>query len=1055
MKKKLQTKINYTTRLCFILCMALTCVLLCLPFKGISQSDVFVIKGKILDGAGKPLPGVTVSVKKTNVATITNDEGDYQIAVPEKQKNATLVFSSVGFAAKELTIGSKRTIDVTLNAETGDLGEVVIVGYGTVKKRDFTGAVTKIKAKDLPMTANPNVATMLQGKAPGLVVLQSSAEPGGNLDLYIRGQANGGAGNRPLYVIDGIPVSEEVSDAGAAGKYGGGFRSPLNSINPNDVESIEILKDASATAIYGSRASNGVIMITTKRGKEGKVTVNYSGYTSVQKVAAGLKSLGKDESRVLYRQFDYENYLVANSIAPYGTNTAPPPYVDRLSLLYPDSTNFTDWSNEVLRKGAINEHNVSLSSGTNTNKLYASFGYFDQKGIIKNSGFKRYTGRINYDAQVTKNLKFSLSTTYSLNDISNIPQLRRNSDGSFLPYQGNEETPLLPLLLTYSPYLAKQNPDGTYPSDPANPILANPLSLLEVSDNSKLQRLFGKAGLRYEIIPGLSLGFDYGYDLQGSVRKNYLPKTTLYGRAIGGQASQASSTGTNKLLSYTVNYQKDLSKRHNINVLIGHDYQEFAYDNFNVVSSGFLTDTYLYNNLASGTNPSATGSNAGGRIYSALFGRLIYKFDNKYVVTATIRRDGASNFADNYKHGIFPSIAVAWQAGEEKFIKNIAAISDLKVRASYGVTGNGNIGNNAFSIYTSSDPFFSSYSFGSGPATGVIQSQTSNPNLRWEKSAQANFGIDFGLFKNKITGTFDIFKKTIDGLLGFRSLSPLSDVAGYTANTGIRTTTGWEFLTSVRAIDKKDLRLIVSANFAHYIDRWKDRQTSAVLAPWEVQNERLGNIYGYKTEGIYRVGDKIPTAMPNIKPGNLIFQDINGFDANGNLTGVPDGIISTADVSAIGNYSPDYSVGLNINLTYKSFDFGVNTYGLLGRESFSSKVLNTTPNGFLTKEAKNVYYATSNTAGNFPGIAPNEYGAGFANDFGIVKASFVRLKNITLGYSLSPALLKKAGISMARFYVDGQNLAVFTNYDGVDPETGYPGQYPLQRTYSFGVNFSF
>lgn len=588
------------------------------------------ISGRVTDRQGEPLIGVSIIAKGSNEkGTMTNIDGYYSLSVPDK---SILQFSYIGYDTQELKVGKSDILNATLQEKINDLDEVVVIGYGSMKKSDLTGAVSTVKTEDLPMSANTSISHMLSGRAAGITSVQNSAQPGGGVTLRIRGEASTGAGNEPLYIIDGFPIGGSQVEPAADNRYTDfGSRNPLNSINPNDIESIEILKDASSTAIYGARAANGVIIITTKKGREGKPVVNYSANYGVQQIANKTEMMNAQEFMTEANKFAKEQWLYNNRIYPYG-NTDPSTITDPIVYPYTDSAirnagEGTDWYDLITREGMIHQHNLSVSGGTSNLRYMASFNFFDQNGVVRNSDFTRYTGRLNVEHQINKIFKYGVNATQSYIKSTNVP----------LGTEDFENSGLINSAMSYDPTTPVYNKDGSYAQSERMTTVPNPVSMLEIDDYTQTKRLLVNAYLQAEIIKGLVAKVNIGFDDQTGVRNSYIPTTTLYGKQEGGKASKSMAQQFDRLLEATVNYDFSIAKAHKFNILAGYSYQDFTNEGFSAANSQFFTDIFKYNSLASGEAARPTvASNKSKTMFISYFGRINYNLFDKYLFTLTL-----------------------------------------------------------------------------------------------------------------------------------------------------------------------------------------------------------------------------------------------------------------------------------------------------------------------------------------------------------------------------------------------------------------------------------
>lgn len=1031
-----------------------------------------VISGTVTDTKGGTLLGVTVSVKNGTASTATNFKGNFSI---QAKVGDILVFKMIGFTAKEIPVTGPAPITVTLEESSTGLNEVVVIGYGTQKKKDLTGAVSSVKTADMVLSQGPEIGNMLKGKVPGLTIRQNSAQPGGGLDILVRGNGSVNASGSPLFVVDGFPISE-LEQPATGGKYQAGSQSFLTSFNPNDIESIEVLKDASATSIYGSRAANGVILITTKHGAEGKVQVNYQTNFTFQKFNNPFDVLPLDEWMQVRNEAGQEQWNFDNHIAPYGTTSV----VDAIALngpyrkLYTQNAinnvgRGTDWMALVTRDGSTWQHNISLSGGNKDTKFLISANYYNQDGVVKNSGLKRYTLRTNIDQNLSKIFKLGINLTASRIDNLN----------SQLGGDQYENSGVIRAAIQQGPHIQAIDEDGNYPINPQLALQPNPYSLLTITDKGRVERMLFNSFLDItpfkDLVVRLKGGVDRGY----TERDSYIPKTTLAGALENGRAFIGTANTDNFLLEATANYKKTIADSHNFELLGGVSQQKFINKSAAAGATGFITDAFLWNNLGAGVNIQTPSSSSSENEIASYFGRFNYNYKSRYLFTATVRTDGASVFAKNHKWGTFPSAAVAWNAAEEPFFGKIKdVVSQLKFRFSYGQTGNASLNNpsndarysNAFASYSA----YSAWLSGSDTKlTGVSLSRLENPDLKWETTTEANFGLDYSLFNGRVEGSIEIFNKVISDLLATKALNSYQEINSVIYNVGKTTGKGIEISVNTRNIKTKNFQWRTLFNFSSYKNNWKERAPDWKPNVYESDNDPIRANYSRISDGILQIGEAPPVSQPQLQPGMIKIKDIDGYvrdaagnpkvDANGRFlrTGKPDGIIDDADTKLLGTSDPSCMAGITNIITYKRFSLNFDFNGLFGRTmedpnyvTYGVSAYGVYSNGYnALRTVKNRWTPTNPSTtqpSSFYGFSP--YGVG---DFFIENAWFVRLQTVSLGYDL-PVKWAKGALSSIHFHLDGQNLFVITPYKGVDPETdSYTAAYPNIRAVTAGLNVTF
>ena len=1026
------------------------------------------ISGVVKDVVGDPLIGVSVLVKGGTKGTSTDYNGFYTISAPA---DGTLVFSYVGMDTQEVKIGGSKKLDVTMTENGNYIDEVVVIGYGTVKKRDLTGSVSSVKSDDLNLAVAPSVAHALQGKAAGLVISQNSAQPGGGLDIRVRGEGSINGSKTPLYVVDGFPITELEQPSTTNERMVAGTQSVLNFINPADIESIEVLKDASATAIYGSRAANGVVLITTKRGKEGRTVVSYSGSYSIQQYTDNYDVYNLKEWMNAMNTATWDLWMYENNVYPYGNRTLQeaidsPKNGVAYKLSFTDKQiaaagEGTDWLDLITRNGSVQQHNVSVQGGSKNTNFMMSLNYYDNRGIIENSGMKRYSAKINVDQVINKYFKTGVNITAS----------RIANDNTQLGAEEYEKSGMIRAAVQMNPNIPAQDEDGNYPVNPQLPTQPNPASLLLNTDKGLMDRILANAYVTYEPIKDLVFKFSMGMDRAHQSRKTYMPKETLFGGLSDGIATISENDSEKYLIETTGSYMKEFNRNHRINAVVGWS-AEFNKDYYvSAGNNGFITDAFLWNSLQSGegTKQVASGGSE-NKIYSA-FARVGYTFMDRYLLTATFRADGASVFARNHKWGYFPSVALAWNMAEEPFMEPArSVVSMLKPRVSYGTVGNATgVTNNAFAAYYAQLAYNKQ---DNSQQTGVFLGRLENPDLKWETTKEFNVGLDFALFDGRIGGTFEFFERRITDLLTDKPLNTYHDLTFVSANIGTTGGRGFEFTLNTKNIVTKDFSWFSDITFSRVKNWWVEHTTD--WKPSEGDNDPIRAIYSRKAIGIMQEGDEAPAAQPDLKPGQLIIEDLNGYlrdpetgdpvVRNGRfvLTGKPDGIIDDADNRLLGSSDPGFTIGFNNTFRYKGFDLNFNFYG-----SFDRVMMDPTRMAYGVSAWGMAQYgynglrclddrwmpdnpSTKNPSSFFSG---STYGYG---DWFYEDAWYIRLQNITLGYTVPSTATTRKIFQNMRFHVDVNNVFVITPYGGLDPETdSYAAAYPNARTFTVGVDIKF
>ncbi|GHT62836.1 SusC/RagA family TonB-linked outer membrane protein [Bacteroidia bacterium] len=994
------------------------------------QQNERKITGTVIDARGEAVIGASVVEKGTANGVITDIDGKFTLNIPQ---NATLVISYIGYNTQEVAVGSRNDLSISLVESAFGLDEVVVVGYGTQKKRDLTGAVSSIKVADEPVGTFSTISHALAGKAAGLQVTQNSAQVGGGSTFRIRGATSTGAGNDPLVIIDGFPVSN-TSNLGSGNRYdAGSMDNILESINPNDIESIEVLKDASSTAIYGSRAGHGVIIVTTKRGKAQKVNITYSGNASLQDIKNGYKMMDGPEYMNKRNQDIYEGYLKENGLDVYkdyislNPGHVAPPYVPKFTDQEIANAITTDWVDEVTRTGFKQSHNISFNGGTESTKYLASLNYFNQRGVIKNNGMERFTAKINLDQQVSKYVKAGLSFNINRNQYDNVA----------LGQNQWENAGVITAAISARPYSPIYDENGKYYIDPEISYQANPVSLLEITDKSTKDRILASAYTEVEPISGLVFKATFGADRRYAKRKNYLPKTMLHGAAVNGQANIYQRDDIDYLMELTATYTKQTGS-HNFTILGGYSYQQFNWEGFNAGNSDFLMDAFLYNNLGAGAFAKPTvGSTAGKSALGSYFGRLNYSFLGKYLLTATVRADGASNFNPDYRWGTFPSASLGWRFSDEEFMSSLSSVlSNGKIRVGYGQTGNSNVGNRILNTYAAGY----GYVFGDSYGIGIRANQLGNPMLTWETTGELNIGLDLGFFNNRISTSLEYYDRTISDLLVTnKSLLSYNEITTIASNIGKTRGKGFEWTLNTVNITNKDLFWSADLSFSIYRDKWKERDPNWKPAVYESATDPIRSNFNYLSDGLLQPGEKAPDHQKSLLPGQVKLKDLSGPD------GKPDGILNDYDRVFIGSSDPDFLFGFNNTLKYKSFDFNIYFYGIVNALKGASYY---ETNQYTTKFMENWHHDYQQT--DFPNSIVSDFGSG---DYFNHKISYLRCRNITLGYVIPVA---RNIANRVRVYGDVNNPFILTNWTGIDPETeNHQFSYPNVTSFSLGIDITF
>ncbi|MCW3788531.1 SusC/RagA family TonB-linked outer membrane protein [Plebeiibacterium sediminum] len=985
------------------------------------------VKGKVLDDTGQPLPGVTVLVKETTLGTITNIDGEFELN--NVNTSDILVFSFVGMVPQEITINNQTVINVTMEMETTGIEEVVAIGYGTVKKTDLTGSVGIVKAEALDQNINTNVGGAIQGKIAGVSVESAGGDPSSGVRIQIRGAGSINNVN-PLIIVDGMSVSS------------------MNNLNPSDIESIQVLKDASAAAIYGSRASNGVILVTTKSGKKGEIKINVNADYGVQQLGKKLDLLNADE------------WIKVNNAARDAGGMA------RLDLTSnPEvSGEGIDWQDEIYRKAKVQNYNIEASGGSDKAKYSVSLGYLDKEGIVKTSNYERVSLRVKTELTKGK-LKIGETVVFSQEDTRNLPELG-GQGGSAI----SAATMMIPAFKIYD-----ENAIGGF-SGASGPVMDvfNPVAGLSLRHNTNTYYKFlANVYAEYEIIKGLKYKISGGATINETKGYDYIPRYVVGNIFRNEKTSLNESSGLSKYtqIEQTVSYNNEFGK-HSVNAVVGHTSYDYLYRQISGSKKTMPDGIYV---LDAGTDDANSAGYENENTLLSYLGRVIYSFDNKYILTATYRRDGSSRFSDKNRWGDFPSISGAWNISNEGFFSNLdTQISTLKLRASYGVLGNQEIGDYQYmGLITSAI----GYSVGN-PASlwvGNIQTEYEARDLKWESTKTSNLGLDVSFWSGKLNFTMDYFnKKTSDVLLRVPIPLSLGVSNDPYANAGKISNKGFELEVNYKG-QLGDFKYSVTGSLSAIKNEVLALSTgSQVISGGSASHHGSAVTYtreGYplysffliKTDGLFRSEAEVSAhnkngqlIQPNAVPGDIRFVDAND-----------DGIIDGNDRVYCGSPFPDFSYGIRLDGEWKSFDFAIFFQGTKGNKiynGFNTYLEAVRVNTNYSKATLNSY--TFNPDSNFPRLDmadPNGNGIDNSDRF-LENGSYFRMKTLQIGYTLPENLLKKAYISFARLYLAADNIFTISDYSGYNPDIGGNGLssrgvdfrvYPLNRSYHVGLQLNF
>lgn len=981
-------------------------VCLQLPTMLLAQQNTSVT-GKVNGANGEGIPGANVVVKGTTTGTATDGQGNFSLNAPA---NGTLVISSLGFTSQEVNIGGRSQLTVTLVEDQKALEEVVVVGYGTQRKSDVTGSLSSVTSKEIKSVPVTGVGQALQGRAAGVQVTQASNAPGGGVTIRIRGGNSINAGNEPLYVIDGFPVYNE---SGA-------------NLNPNDIESMEILKDASATAIYGSRGANGVVLITTKRGKTGQNLIEFESYYGVQQVRKKLPMLNATQYAELVNEANVNAgrapVFTQDQIAGFGVGT--------------------NWQDEIFRDAPIQNYQLTASGGNEKSRYAVSGNFLEQQGIIMNSKYDRASFRFNFDHKI--NDRFNIGTSLNI--------IRSRNNAVPTDADGGTSGTVVYSALNFSPTQPVYNPDGSLVvfNTPGRIQIGSPVAQAMGTFNKTIgTRMMGTVFADYKILPGLTFRTSFGADVNYSKRSLYLSRNTATGTQLSGQASIVNTQSSTWLNENTLTYIKTFGDVHNLTFLAGYTMQGNRWESVEARSQGFANDILTYENLGSASIALVPASSASNWQLNSYIGRANYDYAGKYLATATVRADGSSRFGASNKWAVFPSASVAWRLSEEAFLKGNTVINDLKLRASYGLSGNQEIPQyqSLATLGTQNANFNNAVVIGVGP------SRVANPDLRWETTAQADIGIDVGLLSNRITLTADYYnKKTTDLLLSV----PLPFVSGYASalqNLGSIRNQGFELginSTNLTGDFKWTTAFNIAANRNKVLNLGDQTEFAAGEASGHLQlpnsglvrvGEQIGLFYGYQSSGIFQNQAEVDgSAQKTAKPGDRRYVDQNG-----------DGAINASDRVILGYAQPKFYGGLTNTFSYKGVELSIFMQGTYGNSIFNI-------NRFELESLTGVSNQSAATLNRWTPTNPsneipraNAVGNAYVlSSRQIEDGSYLRVKNINLSYTLPSTLVSKAKLYNVKVYVSAQNWITFTNYSGFDPEVNRFGQNTLSQGSDYG-----
>ena len=1038
------------------------------------------VSGTVLDSSGEPLIGVNVMEKGTKLGCTTNIDGVYTIKVSGPK--SVLVFSYVGMDTQEVPVNGRSNIEVTMKDSSLALEEVVVVGYGTQKKSDLTGSVASLSEDQMKQTIVTNADQMLQGKVAGVQVTQNSGAPGGATSIRIRGASSLNSSNEPLYVIDGVPMSGAASSIGgfdwAGGTNGQTTVNPLAAIAPSDIVSIDVLKDASACAIYGAAGANGVVIVTTRRGSAGHTNITYDGYVAWQQTAKRLDMMD------LRQYAQYQQSLYAEGII--NDSNFDKTYSD-ISLLGPG----TDWQDEIFRTAFMHSHQVGVNGGNDKVTYAISAGFMNQEGIIIGSDFNRFNTRLNIDNNFTKWLKVGASLAYTRTN----ERITRNDGSDGVIMQS----------MTMMPSVPVRDFDGKWagPSTVNGSSQWNPVALAMQTNNTLLrQRVMGNFYADASFLKYFTFRAEFAFDASQNRNKSYIPRYQF--GVVSNDINQMMQREEHSwfwMHKDYLTYHQTFVEKHDLTVMAGFEASKSTWEGTQLIKKNFTTDLI---NVMTEDGEFVTNSGWKDAASSAsFFGRVNYSFDSRYLLTATMRADGSSKFGPSNKWGYFPSVAAAWRISQEKWMEKAEWLNNLKLRLGYGQVGNSNI-----DTYRYASAMMSMLT---PHGTAYFPQNLSNPNLKWESSEQFNAGIDFAAFNNRVEFTIDVYKKQTKDLLmqvftpSHIASNDYQTILNPYANIGKTQNIGVDVQINVRPVVTRDFFWLSSITMSHNknkvvalnddsqvlygsIDWWAPFQTATMFKV----GQPMGVFYGYQTEGLFaneadilthatQTGGSEPYANKIDRESGAWVGDIKFVDQNG------DGIINDADQVVIGNPNPILTYGWTNTFTWREWELNIGLTGQFGGDILNwaryktegltsiwdnqdARVLNRAqygmydPSGSKT-DISNLYLLNgSNGLPRFSNLDGN--GNNRMSDRWIEDGTYLRIQNLSLAYNLPQKWGKKVGLQMAKLYFNVQNVYTFTKYTGYDPEIGAynqssllqnidRGRYPTPRTFTIGLNLSF
>lgn len=1022
------------------------------PRNFVSRQEPEKLIGTVTDGSnGEPIVGANIVIEGTTMGAISDINGKFALDIPKP--DAILVVSFIGYNKNRIPVKGQTVFDIKLYADVKNLDEVVVVGYGTIRKSDLTGSVAKVSTDKAAEHAYTSVEQMIQGRASGVQITQNTGALGSGMTFSIRGANSVSGSNQPLIVIDGYPFESGSTTAktGADGTYAGDVpgNNALASLNPNDIESIEILKDASSTAIYGSRGANGVVIITTKRGKEGQERIDYNFRSDFSNLPRKINVLSTQE----YIAYSNEAYMDKNN----GTLAYLPNDVARYQGIN------TNWQDEIYQQGFSQDHQVNVSGGDKKLKYSLALGYLTQEGIVKNTSFDRGSVRLNLDRTINKRLSFGMNVNAVMSKNKQVQQSG---------VAGEIGSSVINAALRTAPLYQAFNEDQQVMIDNA---YTNPLTMIQLADDqNRVTQIRTSLVANYQVIDGMQLSIRAGADNTASLRQYYMPRGTYIGNQRNGYAYEGNNKNFNYLAEYTLSYIKTLGK-HSINSVGGYTWQQWNARTGGITAGGFPNDNLKYYSLGAATSIDKPSNSTMEWGLASVLGRVNYSYDKRYMLTVTGRYDGSTRLSEGSKWALFPSFALGWNVHNEHFMESVNFISELKLRASYGVSGNQSIGVGS----TMANYFPLTAVYNQALTMAYAQERMSNSLLGWEYTKQYNTGMDLSLLEGRYKIGFEYYYKLTSDLLINLPIPATTGYSSYASNAGQVENKGLEFDLSAR-IFNGPFKWSTSGNISfnrNKIVKFDGRMKSFnAPAIGQINNQPahiakvdypIGSFYGYKIIGIYQTQDEVDKHAvdpSSPKPGDFKYEDISGPN------GIPDGLISAFDQEIIGNPYPDYIFGITNDFDWKGFSLNVFVQGSIGQDVINvgrywMDGLSRSTGGNVRREAFENRWTGPGTSNTYPAAKSlNLPFQGRFTNFIVEDASFVRLKSVTLSYTFPGNSIKY--IKNLKVFCTGSNLLTVTKYKGYDPEISARGEnaltpgvdigsIPQYRTISTGINIGF